>query len=268
VLTNHIEIPELDNVELLRKESSKHEYPDHYHETFCVTLIKSGTLTESEFILPTGAIVIAHPFEVHNNELIRDVEYAFTTFYLSPDLFSTLIGETDCSFEDKVIYDESLFNSFDRLANALLIGNCESADKQELTNILYSNLASLTLRHSTPKPFHTLTKPKLIDEIKNLILENLDTKMSIEKLAGKVGMGKYKFIRWFKKHVGLTPYDFIILNRILAGQKMIREGKPLLNAAMDTGFYDQSHFSNYFKRFIGLTPKSYQQSCNIFQYSQ
>ena len=268
MLTNHIEIPDLDSVELLRKESSKHEYPDHYHETYCVTLIKSGTLTESEFILPTGAIVVAHPFEVHDNELIRDVEYAFTTFYLSPDLFSSLSGDDHCSFENKVIYDEALFNSFDRLASALLISDSKSFNKQPLANDLYANLALLTRRHSNPKPFHTLTKPELIDEIKNLILENLDTKMSIEKLAGKVGMGKYKFIRWFKKHVGLTPYDFIILNRVLLGQKMLREGKPLLDTAIDTGFYDQSHFSNYFKRFIGLTPKSYQKNCNIFQYSQ
>ena len=32
---------------------------------------------------------------------------------------------------------------------------------------------------------------------------------------------------------------------------------PIEAAAM-TGFADQSHFTNYFKDFIGLTPKQYQ----------
>jgi len=27
---------------------------------------------------------------------------------------------------------------------------------------------------------------------------------------------------------------------------------------MQTGFVDQSHFTNFFKEFIGLTPKQYQ----------
>lgn len=46
---------------------------------------------------------------------------------------------------------------------------------------------------------------------------------------------------------------------------MIGEGKTLLHAALDTGFYDQSHFSNYFKYFTGATPGEYQKGCNIFQ---
>ena len=33
--------------------------------------------------------------------------------------------------------------------------------------------------------------------------------------------------------------------------------QPIEAAAM-TGFADQSHFTNYFKDFIGLTPKQYQ----------
>ena len=31
-----------------------------------------------------------------------------------------------------------------------------------------------------------------------------------------------------------------------------------MEAAAMTGFADQSHFTNYFKEFIGLTPKQYQ----------
>ncbi len=39
---------------------------------------------------------------------------------------------------------------------------------------------------------------------------------------------------------------------------MLEKGLSLKDAAMAAGFSDQSHFTNFFKMFIGLTPKQYQ----------
>ncbi|WP_334307437.1 helix-turn-helix domain-containing protein [Anaerotignum sp. MB30-C6] len=36
---------------------------------------------------------------------------------------------------------------------------------------------------------------------------------------------------------------------------MLKRGVLPIDVALQTGFTDQSHFSNFFKRFIGLTPK-------------
>ena len=41
-------------------------------------------------------------------------------------------------------------------------------------------------------------------------------------------------------------------------QKLLEQGIAPIEAAAMTGFADQSHFTNYFKDFIGLTPKQYQ----------
>jgi transcriptional regulator GlxA family with amidase domain len=40
---------------------------------------------------------------------------------------------------------------------------------------------------------------------------------------------------------------------------------PLLEIAINAGFYDQSHFSNCFKKYVGLAPDKYRQVCNILQ---
>ena len=42
-------------------------------------------------------------------------------------------------------------------------------------------------------------------------------------------------------------------------QKLLEQGVPPVEAALQTGFSDQSHFTNYFSRFIGLTPGAYQE---------
>lgn len=41
----------------------------------------------------------------------------------------------------------------------------------------------------------------------------------------------------------------------------ISQGVMPIEAALQPGFSDQSHFTNYFSRFIGLTPGAY---CEIF----
>jgi len=126
-------------------------------------------------------------------------------------------------------------------------------------------LGQLAHIHSSDEPFTETAIPDILNEVKDYITNHLDRKISLIELSKIAGMDKFKFLRWFKKHTGLTPFNYIILNRIERGKKMIRQGKPLIHAALDSGFYDQSHFTNYFKYFVGLTPKEYQSRFNIFQ---
>lgn len=42
-------------------------------------------------------------------------------------------------------------------------------------------------------------------------------------------------------------------------KKLLEQGVPPIEAALQTGFSDQSHFTNYFNRFIGLAPGVYRE---------
>ena len=44
-------------------------------------------------------------------------------------------------------------------------------------------------------------------------------------------------------------------------KKLMYSNLPLVQIALESGFYDQSHFSNYFLKFVGLTPQVYRKSC-------
>ena len=47
--------------------------------------------------------------------------------------------------------------------------------------------------------------------------------------------------------------------RIGEAKKLLEQGLPPIEAALQTGFSDQSHFTNYFNRFIGLAPGVYRE---------
>lgn len=83
----------------------------------------------------------------------------------------------------------------------------------------------------------------------------------LDELSTIAGMNKYSLLRNFTKLKGITPYRYLENIRVNKAKKLLEKGVEPINAAIQTGFVDQSHFTNFFKNFIGLTPKQYQ---NIF----
>ena len=56
---------------------------------------------------------------------------------------------------------------------------------------------------------------------------------------------------------GICLYYLLENIRIGKAKKLLEQGVPPVEAALQTGFSDQSHFTNYFNRFIGLAPGIY-----------
>jgi AraC-like DNA-binding protein len=253
----------LDNLEILQTGLCSHAFPLHYHDSFCLSLINKGMMAENNVIAPAGSLLISHPFEVHQNDLVHETNYALTTFYVSSDLFASLALEKNFCFEEKVLLDNELYTSFVRLS--ALAAKGKIIDRKRFESCFIASAQQLINKYATPQPFTAINNPHLLDSVKQYIIEHIDQKISLDTLAKMTGKDKYQFIRWFRKLTGLTPMHFMILNRVEKAKKMMKAGKPIVHAALDAGFYDQSHFTNYFKHFTGITPKEYQQHCNIFQ---
>lgn len=81
------------------------------------------------------------------------------------------------------------------------------------------------------------------------INSNLKTKLHIKDVARNCGMSEYHFSRTFKQAFGLSPYSYIIDNRLEEAYKMIvNENKSIAESAFECGFNDMSHFTRYFKK--------------------
>ena len=70
-------------------------------------------------------------------------------------------------------------------------------------------------------------------------------------------MSKSTLLRAFVRSKGVTTYSYLESIRIGKAKKLLKQGVPPVEAALQTGFSDQSHFTNYFNRFIGLSPGMY-----------
>ena len=81
--------------------------------------------------------------------------------------------------------------------------------------------------------------------------------ISLDTLGELAGLSKYHLLRAFTKETGITPYRYLETLRIDRAKTLLKQGVSPAEAALAVGFSDQSHLSNAFKRFIGLTPGQY-----------
>ena len=89
----------------------------------------------------------------------------------------------------------------------------------------------------------------------------LGTDLSLDDLAGAVGLSKYYFSRRFKQRTGQSPYQFVIYERVRAARRRLRETtQPIAQIALETGFSSQSHLTRTFKRHVGVTPGRYRRA--------
>ena len=86
---------------------------------------------------------------------------------------------------------------------------------------------------------------------------NFSESITLDDLSKLSGLNKYTLLRNFTKQRGITPYQYLETIRISEAKKLLERGADPLAAAMQTGFADQSHFTKFFKKLIGLTPKQY-----------
>lgn len=79
----------------------------------------------------------------------------------------------------------------------------------------------------------------------------------ISAVARALGLSERQFERRFLARIGVTPKRFAALARFERAIARASASSSLTTAAIDAGYYDQSHFIRDFRRFAGLSPKQY-----------
>lgn len=259
-LNTYYKLPILDGLELLNAQHHHLNFPFHSHHTYNLTLILEQTFSTKlhDRILhaPVGSIVITNPGEVHASICDSIMGTSFFTFYISPDVFTTLNNKKSLFFDTKIINDPILFQQLFFLFQHFKQHNIEKEDR------LMAALKLLITRYST-----TMVPPLQKNTFFQDFLQNETfEKFSLENTARKFGIDKFKFIRLFKYETGLTPNNYIVLKRIEKCKELLQSHHNLLEIAIQTGFYDATHLCMHFKKITGITPLTYHHANSVLQY--
>jgi AraC family transcriptional regulator len=113
------------------------------------------------------------------------------------------------------------------------------------------------VRAAAGEPAQRLT-PQQLSRVIDFIQAHLDQDIPLDALAQQAGFSAYHFARLFRQTTGTSPHQFVLSRRVEHAQQLLgRRDGSLAEIALACGFASQSHFTQVFKRQLGLTPRAY-----------
>jgi len=126
---------------------------------------------------------------------------------------------------------------------------------------LIANYAQADFKQEGDLEFQADTK---LSPLLEYIHSHLDQDLKVCDLAKRSRLSQSHFCRVFKKAIGLSPYRYILYQRIAKAKTLLGETDlSLTDISFNCGFYDQSHFILQFRRFTGSTPKAYREEVAV-----
>ncbi len=251
------------------------ETPKHSHGEyqFCLSLNFPGEYRYGgeSYPVPVGSISVISPGEIHSARDPRDREILaeYRMVYAKPSVLRRVAAEIAGrerglpSFPDPVVLDEHFARSFLGMHSALE----GSASTLEKDSRLLSVFSGFVVRHAgerpSPKPLGK--EPRAVGLAREYLDDDPTGNVSLEELSRIANLSPYHLSRVFKEEVGIPPHAYQINVRLDRAKDLLLRGWPISQVARETGFYDQSHFTRYFKRLVGVTPGSYAKDSKIFQ---
>lgn len=248
----------------------RHAYPRHSHDYFVICLIERGRQSflhkGTNYATPPGGVILINPGAVHTGEAADEEGFEMLSLYPTISQMKTATYELTGRhqglpfFKDVRIDDPWAAKNLLSLHNALFHASNSLEYESRFTWVM----AELIKRYAdVSRTEHKLGREKkLVEQACSYIQENFVNGVSLSELAQHVALSPYYLLRVFRAEVGMPPYVYLENVRVRHAQKLIEEGKPLVDVAMASGFSSQSHMTRHFKRTIGATPGQYAQEVN------
>lgn len=100
--------------------------------------------------------------------------------------------------------------------------------------------------------------PLWLREAQELLHAHFTDKLSLDTLAGTLGVHPAHLTRAFRQHYHMTIGDYVRGLRIEAACRLLTTSEiPIAQLALELGFADQGHFSRIFKSCMGSSPAAF-----------
>jgi AraC-like DNA-binding protein len=260
--------PDLPGVEVRRSSYNEEAFRTHVHDAFSIGFIEQGRTTfdleGTAHIATTGRIVFIGPHLAHACNPDPDSNMAYTMFYIDPAWLLAVARELfgpdarPPRFPDPVVDDPRLVERLRGLQQAI----ADEADRLERESLLIQGLAEAITRHGEPGPAQEVRSGgrDAVKAVRAYLTDHLTEKVSLDELAEAAGLSRYHLLRVFQAATGLPPHAYQNQLRVDLGKRLLAQGMPVSQAALETGFTDQSHFTRVFRQYTGATPGQYRDS--------
>jgi len=275
----HWRLRDFDNIEFAASERMTHVFPLHFHYEYMIGVSTAGLQEfadgEGTYIVPPRSILVTNPMQLHAHYPLNDIGWSHRSLYLSPDLMHYL-QPAGGRFGRMVVQDEELFAAVMRLHDAASRDAAKTgvakpaqaslADKA-VAPLHAAELGTLVARLFAVAGFENGPRDSAlaarIVEVREWVSDHCADKLGLDGLAARFSWDKYQLIRQFRKYTGVTPNAYLKIVRVERARRLLRQQVPVVEAALEAGFYDQAHFHHAFLEYTGMRPATYRGSAGF-----
>lgn len=248
--------------EAFRFEGIVQPFPNHFHEHYVLGLVEGGerrlSCKNRDYTIGRGCVLLFHPGDNHACAQSGGGAFDYRGFNIPLRVMVGLAEEVTGRraapvFSQNVLCDAGIARPLRSLHEMAMHGG-PGPGKEEALLLL---ACALMQRYGQPFESATPECPQEIEKACAFIRRHYSERIDLGRICRHAGLSKSTLLRAFTRAKGVTPYRYLEAIRINEAKALLRKGVPPVEAAMRTGFSDQSHFTNYFNRFIGVSPGVY-----------
>ena len=101
--------------------------------------------------------------------------------------------------------------------------------------------------------------PFTLRKARDYAYDHLSKPLTLEDWAREMGMSSFHFMRAFRATTGLSPYQYVIDQRIQYARRLLEAGFTATYVATHLCFSSPSHFCVIFKQRTGLSPTAWRE---------
>ena len=251
-------------IEAYRFEGIVQPFPNHFHEHYVIGFVEDGQRTLScknrEHPIEPGHVIVFNPGDNHACVQSDDGTFDYRGFNISKSVMLALAKEVTGKrelpgFSQNVIYDDEIICYLRPLHEMVMRG---SSDFGKEENLLFL-ISALLQKYGQPFESCIPECPQEIEKACAFMRRHFSERIYLDQICRYAGLSKSTLLRAFTKAKGITPYRYLETIRINEAKLLLEKGVLPIDTAIQTGFSDQSHFTNYFSSFIGLAPGVYRE---------
>ena len=241
-------------VEVFHARFTDHVYPMHSHAAWALLIVDAGAvrydLDRHEHGALGGLVTLLPPDVPHNGRgttaYFRKRVIYLDRLRLGEDLIGAVV-------DTPTFTDPALRHRIHQVHGALRSAG-EQLEAESRIALICERLRANLLSEGVPEARADRTVAhRMRDLLDSRVVEGL----ALDEAAAVLERNPTHLIRAFSREFGMAPHQYLTSRRVDLARNLLLDGRDVVDAAVETGFYDQSHLTRHFKRTLGIAPGLY-----------
>jgi AraC-like DNA-binding protein len=251
--------PAGDGAHRLEASFAGHAYDAHRHDTYAIGYtidgVQSFDYRGARVDSTADKVIVIHPDERHNGRAGDRAGFVYRMVYLAPRRVRDALGERarGLPFVRTAMLDHPrllrvLQPMFDDLARGL--------DPLALDHAVLGIADSLLALDPSARGRAPIATPcaAAVERARDFLHAHCEQVIDSAQLEAVTGLDRFTLARQFRRQLGTSPYRYLTLRRLDHARARMAAGDSLTDAALASGFADQSHLTRQFRRAFGVPP--------------